>query len=372
MSNDIAQRQNQLKPFLLSAQKQITSLLQDESKSKRFLAASLIIASDKSLSKCTPESIVQALIGVAMSDLNVDKNIGHCYLVPYGDSVQLQIGYKGFIQLLFRAGWLVKCFPVYKCDTFEMSFNGWDNEVSFSPDIDERDEGDKEWVFENLRGVYVVSRHADTKDEYSVFVSKAVIEKLRLNSPSQRLGKYTKPNDKARLSNGQPIGIWHDWYVEMAQGKAVKKLAKILPIGDVRATTAIYSDDKNESGVSVDYKQTAESGVVIEMETGEIKESAANLDVVLASISRAESKAELESLTGDIEKLADHEKTVIRKKWIDKAAEFKQQKNEAIDWGRRVLDCPDSQEFVSLLKEMPEAEQMKFSDEIDAKFDSFR
>jgi len=67
MNNQLIQRQNQIKPFLLSAQRQITSLLQDEAKSKKFLAASLVVASDKSLNKCSPESIVQALVGVAMS-----------------------------------------------------------------------------------------------------------------------------------------------------------------------------------------------------------------------------------------------------------------------------------------------------------------
>ena len=136
MDQQLSKRQEQIKPFLLSAQRQITSLLQDETKSKRFLAASLVVASDKSLNQCAPESIVQALVGVAMSDLNIDRNIGQCYLVPYGNQAQLQIGYKGFIQLLFRAGWMVKSFPVYHCDTFNMSFDGWNNKVEFTPDID--------------------------------------------------------------------------------------------------------------------------------------------------------------------------------------------------------------------------------------------
>jgi len=230
------------------------------------LAASLVVASDTSLSKCAPDSIVQALIGIAMSDLNVDKNIGHAYLVPYKGSCQLQIGYRGYIQLLHRAGWAVKAFPVYHCDHFEMSFDGWDNKITFVPAIDERDEGDKDWVIHSLRGVYVVARHADTKDEYSTFVSKAVIEKLRLNSPNQRASEWTKPEDKKRLDAGLPIGIWKDWYTEMAMAKAIKKLAKILPIGDSRVHTTIAADDKSEIGARVDYQKTAAEGVVIEAE----------------------------------------------------------------------------------------------------------
>lgn len=246
-------RTDEIKNALMPVQRQIKSLLQDDSRANKFMAASLVVASDRVLMRCQADSVVQALIGVAMLDLNVDKNVGHCYILPYGESAQLQVGYKGWIQLLFRAGWLVKCFPVYQCDDFSMSFDGWDNKVKFSPALDERDEGDKDWAISNLRGIYVVARNADTKDEYSTFVSKNIIEKLRRVSPNQK-------------NSINPTGIWKDWYIEMSQAKAVKKLAKMLPIGDTRAAIALTVDDKNEIGKQIDYTKTAESGVVIDIE----------------------------------------------------------------------------------------------------------
>ncbi|WP_052700081.1 recombinase RecT [Methylocucumis oryzae] len=278
MSNALIARQNQIKPFLLNAQKQINSLLGDEQKAKRFLAASLVIASDSSLNRCRPDSIVQALVGIAMADLNVDKNIGHAYLVAYGDSAQLQIGYKGFIQLLYRAGWQVKAFPVYLCDEFSMSFDGWDNKVALNANFDSRDEGDRDWVFHNLRGIYVVSRNVVTKDEYSTFVSKKVIEKLRLFSPNQKDNQYTKPDDKERLSKGLPIGIWANWYVEMAQAKAIKKIAKVLPIGDSRVAMILAADDKTEDGIKVDYIKTADEGMVIDITVNEESDLISSID----------------------------------------------------------------------------------------------
>jgi recombination protein RecT len=386
MNQQLVQRQNQIKPLLLASQRQITSLLQDEVKAKKFMAASLVVASDSSLSRCSADSIVQALIGVAMSDLNIDKNIGHCYLVPYGDSVQLQIGYKGFIQLLFRAGWMVKCFPVYLCDQFSMSFDGWDNKVDFIPNIDERDEGDKEWVFNNLRGVYVVARHADTKDEYSTFVSKAVIEKLRLNSPNQRIGKFTKPEDKKRLEAGLPIGVWADWYIEMAQSKAIKKLAKILPIGDSRAQTAISADDKAESGAKVDYKNTAESGVVIEMSASEktVTNSSEDptLDDILEAIDSASSKKELDDVLPAIDDLKPADKKAARKAWLEKDSTYQtkrsaeQNENKATekptDWQRAIKECGDVDTLNALLEGMPEETQIELGDLIDEQFDLLR
>jgi recombination protein RecT len=394
-NNQQVARTEQLKPILYAAQRQIKSLLQDdEVKAKKFLAAALVVASNPALNKCSPDSIVQALIGVAMSDLNIDTNIGHCYLVPYGDKVQLQIGYKGFIQLLFRAGWMVKPFPVYQCDTFSMDFDGWNNRVAFIPNIDERDEGDKDWVYQNLRGVYVVARHADTKDEYSAFVNKTVIEKLRLNSPNQRASQWTKPEDKKRLDAGLPIGVWADWYVEMAQSKAIKKLAKILPIGDNRANAAISADDKNEMGKAVDYAATADNGVVIEMAASEAtygdqgESSTKSLNDVIAAISAASTREELDVIVIDINQLDAAGQKQARSAWTKQAsiiAKSESQNNapsasepaEAkapadTDWKAKIKACKTHAQMDDLLKEMPESVQMELQDAIDLHYDVLR
>ena len=266
MSQQIT-RTEQLKPAILGIGRQVESLLMNKDKAKKFLAASLVVASDKALMNCSPDSIAQALVGVAMSDLNIDRNLGQCYLVPYKDQCQLQISYKGMIQLMFRAGWFCKAFPVYFCDHFSMSFDGWDNKIDFQPSIDDREEGSDEWCFNNLRGIYVIARNADTKDEFSLFVNKKVIEKLRKLSPNQRsLPKYPEKGDPERLAAGLPIGIWWKFYVEMAQAKAIKKVAKLLPIGDSRVQNSFYTDDIADRGSVVDYIKTAESGVITELE----------------------------------------------------------------------------------------------------------
>lgn len=272
MSNQMqVARRDVIGGSLAMIRNQVNSLmLKDKQKADRFLAASLVVATDKGLDKCTPDSIAQSLLGIAMLDLNVDKNVGHAYLVPYKGNAQLQLGYKGFIQLMFRAGWACKAFAVYHCDEFSMSFNGWDNQVSFVPNLDLRDEGDRDWVYENLRGIYVVARHSDSKDEYSSFVNKAVIEKLRLWSPSQKsTSDWASADDKKRCADQLPFGIWRDWYAEMACAKAVKKLAKVLPIGDRRLETVIAVDDKVEMGKPVDMVKSIEEGYVIEGESTE-------------------------------------------------------------------------------------------------------
>ena len=373
-------KQAQLKPFLLASQRQITSLLQDDAKAKRFMAAALVVGSSQALSNCSPDSIVQALIGVAMSDLNIDSNIGHCYLVPYKDTVQLQIGYKGFIQLLYRAGWLVKAFPVYSVDDFSMEFDGWDNRINFIPNIDARDEGDKDWVFNNLRGVYVVSRNAETKDEYSLFVNKSVIEKLRLNSPNQKFPpKYPKAGEKESFEKGGPTGIWYEWYAEMAQAKAIKKLAKTLPIGDARATQAISADDKTESGAKIDYKQSAESGLIIEStavdysDTSEAKkDDPYALGTTLSLIENTTSLDELKAI--DMMALNAKDQKVAQSAWMKKKAELQpKQQSQALSIADRINACTSAQELNNLIVEInDESVELEHDTLIGEKYDSFR
>ncbi len=269
MNNQQLVRRDVIIGSLTMISNQVNSLMmKDKQKADRFLAASLVVASDKNLDNCDPSSIAQCLLGIAMLNLNVDKNIGHAYLVPHKGIARLQVGYKGLIQLMYRAGWMCKALPVYLCDEFSMSFDGWDNKVKFIPNLDERDEGDKDWVVDNLRGIYVVARHGDSKDEYSTFVNKAVIEKLRLISPNQsRTSSYASNEDNRLCAEKKPLGIWRDWYAEMAMAKAIKKLAKVLPIGDRRIETIIAVEDKMEMGNPVDIVKSIEAEYIIERET---------------------------------------------------------------------------------------------------------
>jgi recombination protein RecT len=285
MSQQVS-RADQIKPALVSINKQVQSLYNgDKERANKMIAAALVIGCDPALRNCSPESIGQAVIGVAMMDLSIDKTMGHCYLVPYGNGVQLQVGYKGMIQLLFRAGWAIKSFPVYECDEFdigEIDYLGNTTSFKFKQNIDDRNEGDKDWVYQNLRGVYVVAQHADTKDVYSTFVAKQSIEKLRKVSPNQKNSQF-------------PTGIWKDWYESMAIAKAVKVLAKRLPIGDSRAAIALAIDDKTDIGTAVNYEKTANTGMVIDMEsTPEPKQKSRSVDSLVGG--QAETIIETETV----------------------------------------------------------------------------
>lgn len=373
--NKIALRQKEIGSLLSAQKNQIDSLLQDAKKSEKFMAAALVVGSDAALLACTPESVIKSLIDVANLDLNIDKNIGHCYLLAYNDwktkvtICQLQISYKGFIQLMFRAGWMVKYEEVYKCDTFNSSSDGWKKTIEIVPNIDARDDGDNEWVIQNLRGIYVEARHIDTGHIAQEFVSKNVINKLRLNSPNQKVGQYTKPADKLRLDAGLPVGIWNDWFIEMAIAKAIKRVGKRLPIGDERVMSAITYDDKT------DVIESTSTGIVQDDSIIELPVKTA-LDVVIDYIANSETKEHL--LQVDTSALTKEEKDIVRKLYDERSRALYVAKLNIAEtvptsqsWDDRLESAKTKAELDAVIAEMDDVEIFENRAVIEERMDMF-
>ena len=68
------------------------------------------------LQKCTPTSLMNCFIGAAEVGLEPGGVLGHAYLVPYGDTATLIIGYRGLIELMRRTGELasIRCVVVHE------------------------------------------------------------------------------------------------------------------------------------------------------------------------------------------------------------------------------------------------------------------
>jgi len=238
---------------LLNSKKELFYSILKSQDPKRFLSVAIQIASDKKLASCTPESILNCFLGIAQYDLSPGIG-GEAYIIPYKNVATLQIGYKGYRQLLYRSGWIVNAHPVYKCDKFTYKIDGTKTLVSLEPDFMARQEDNKEWVFQNLNGIFITAKD-DFGREIFGFVSKRVIEKLRLTSANQTYIGHFASSDAKKIKAGQPVGIWEDWYEEMAMAKAIKKFSKNLPISDERVKKFINNDDKIEIGNYVDFEK---------------------------------------------------------------------------------------------------------------------
>lgn len=99
-----------------SIQEQFNNVLKENS---GVFVASIIdlFNSDKNLQNCEPKQVVMEALKAAVLKLPINKSLGFAYIVPYNESYkdgegnwqkkqvpQMQIGYKGLIQLAMRTG----------------------------------------------------------------------------------------------------------------------------------------------------------------------------------------------------------------------------------------------------------------------------
>lgn len=79
------------------------------------------------LAKCSSQSLLLAACNVAKLGLNPDPQLGHVYLVPFGEQATVIVGYKGFIELARRSErvTIAKADLIYAGDLFEY-FEGAD------------------------------------------------------------------------------------------------------------------------------------------------------------------------------------------------------------------------------------------------------
>ena len=223
----LVKRETEARDIVSKKVKQIALITGDDGKASKISSALVQLSQNNNLIDCTVDSIVNVGFQIVQAGLNPNPLFGHAYVVPFKISgknnnpdfvvAQLQIGYKGYIQLGYRAGWRFKAVPVYKCDVFDFEFGGFEDKISLSPDYEKRNEDNGEWVFKNLVGVIV---YAKDKHDYvsTEFIPFKKLEQLRQKSQNQV---------KAKLQY-----IWLEWAEEMYKAKALKYVIDRLPIED--------------------------------------------------------------------------------------------------------------------------------------------
>lgn len=156
------------------------------------------------LQRCSVASLWQALTSAAELGLDPGGALGHAYLVPFKDTCQLIIGYRGFIELARRSGSLaqIEAHVVHEHDTYEVEF-GSAPKLRHVPKLD-GDPGKP--VF-----VYMVARLRDGSAHVEVMTIHEV-EKIRARS---------------RSGNNGP---WQTDFEEMAKKTVVRRGMKYLPL----------------------------------------------------------------------------------------------------------------------------------------------
>ena len=97
-----------------------------------FTNALLTIANqNEMLANCSTKSIVFSAMKAVVLNLPLDSNLGFAYVLPYKNTAQFQMGYKGFIQLAIRSGQFKTINSVECCEGEVKCLNKFTGEYEF-------------------------------------------------------------------------------------------------------------------------------------------------------------------------------------------------------------------------------------------------
>lgn len=226
---------------------------------KRFGRLLLTAANtNPALFKCDPTSFLAAGVGAAQLGLEPNDARGLAYLIPYGQKVQLIIGYKGMLDLARRSGMVssIHAVPVFEGDEFHYEL-GLEPTLRHVPaDTDEDPD--------SLTHVYAVAKV--NGDPQFVVMTRRQIDKVRDGSQGAK-------------SKASP---WHGFYTEMACKTALRRLCKYLPQTVQMAAAESYdSRDLSLSDVGSLGRQVVDDDDIIDVDTdtGEIGPGATTEEV---------------------------------------------------------------------------------------------
>lgn len=215
------------------------------------------MATTPKLLECDQNSFLLAVMRSAQLGLEPDGLMGQAYLIPYGKSVQLQIGYKGYITLARQSGEIsfITAEAVHENDDFDLNIFATPR---FSPYL----KGDRG----ELLGFIAVARFKDESFQY-VFMTKDEVDTIRSKTQAWKQAlsdaKYDNQGNITKFVNkwGKEVDSvpWFHHYNEMAKKTAIRRLAKYLPLSVQKAEKI---ESLQEAGISFDIQ----NGDIVEMQ----------------------------------------------------------------------------------------------------------
>lgn len=179
-----------------------------------------VLASNNMLANVNADSITGAVFTACAMNLPLNNNLGLAYIVPFKGAAQLQVGYKGFLQLAQRTGQIksINAIAVYDTDNDDTVLKRL---TSLIP----------QKVSGNIIG-YVARLETITG-----FVAH---ETMTIEEIKDHAFKYSQTYKSAE-SKGQSYSVWHQNFDAMAKKTVIKKIMKYCPMS-VELQKAMESD----------------------------------------------------------------------------------------------------------------------------------
>lgn len=202
------------------------------------------VSNTPKLANCTPESFLGAMMNAAQLGLEPNTPLGQAYLIPYGNTCQFQIGYKGLLDLAHRSKTNVEAHEVYENDEFTYSY-GLVPALTHVPAMKNRGQ---------VIAYYAIWRN-DGNFGFEVMSKEDVLEHAK---------KFSKTFGS---------GPWQTNFDEMAKKTVLKKVLKYAPLSS-EFQTAMSQDETVKSQISEDMSlvqnEYADDIEVIDVQTGEV------------------------------------------------------------------------------------------------------
>lgn len=263
-----AKKQNNTVRGLLMAMKgEIQNALPSYLPVEKFIRTALTaINSNPKLAECSQESLLAAIMNSAQLGLEFNTPLGEAYLIPYGKTVNFQLGYQGLLKLAYNTGQFKRITAREVRANEDFDFDYGSGEISHKPCLT-GDSGD-------VIGYYAIYQTKDGGQDV-FYMSKADAQ------------KYGKTYSKSYNS-----GPWKTNFDSMAKKSALIQVLKYAPkaIESQALVQATNFDNANfektskaESGervYQVDYEiepevveeEEKEAPANVDKETGEIIE----------------------------------------------------------------------------------------------------
>jgi len=185
---------------------------------ERIAKMALTVAiSNPKLLQCTQESIVLSLVKSAQMGLDCSGALGQAYLVPYGKTCNLIVGYSGLLALAHRSG-QVKSIQSYIVWKDEVKSGDFVYEAGLEPKLEHRPDFSK-------------SRKLDKSAKEEAYCVYAVAQMVGGGIQHVIMPIEDVEVIKSRSASGNYSGApWDKHWVEMAKKTALRRLMKYMPM----------------------------------------------------------------------------------------------------------------------------------------------
>ena len=234
MSNLVAQNQNLVTIESTLKSPDIYSKIQEMlgRKPDSYITSVMqVLASNSMLAGVNADSITGAVFTACAMNLPLNNNLGLAYIVPFKGAAQLQVGYKGYLQLAQRTGQIesINAIAVYDTDTEESVLS------RLTSLIPKKVTGNVIGYTARLKTVTgfvaVVTMTSDELWEHAY--------------------KYSQTYKSAQ-NQGKNYSVWHQNFDAMAKKTVLKALMKYCPMS-VELQKAMESDQgviNQDGGIS--------------------------------------------------------------------------------------------------------------------------